>query len=72
MNVPLEDSAADVIGKAQRGLAISDSELAQRAGVSVEAVRQSRSGGVDAESLRKIAPVLELDAQSLIDLANGD
>ena len=30
--IPLEDNAADIIGKAQRGLGISDSELAEKAG----------------------------------------
>ena len=29
--IPLEDNAGDIIGKAQRGLGISDSELAEKA-----------------------------------------
>ena len=29
--IPLEDNAADIVGKAQRGLGISDSELADGA-----------------------------------------
>jgi len=28
--IPLEDNVGDIIGKAQRGLGISDSELAER------------------------------------------
>lgn len=71
MKIPLEDTAADVIGKAQRGLAISDSELANRAGLTTEAVRQARSGNADAGVLEKIARVLHLDARALIDLATG-
>ena len=31
MAIPLEDTAADIIGKAQRGLGISDSQLAEKA-----------------------------------------
>ena len=30
--IPLEDNAADIIGKAQRGLGISDSELGEQSG----------------------------------------
>jgi hypothetical protein len=29
--IPLEDNVSDIIGKAQRGLRISDTELAERA-----------------------------------------
>ncbi len=32
--IPLEDNYTDVVGKAQRGLALNDAELARRAGVS--------------------------------------
>ena len=39
MAIPLEDNVSDIIGKAQRGLGISDSQLAERAGVDVDAVR---------------------------------
>ncbi|MEP6937923.1 MAG: MBL fold metallo-hydrolase [Chthoniobacterales bacterium] len=69
--IPLEDNAADVIGKAQRGLEISDSELAERAGVSSEDVRKVRAGQFDEVVLSRIAPLLNLDARALIDLATG-
>ena len=36
--IPLEDNADDIIGKAQRGLRISDSELAEKSGVSRETI----------------------------------
>jgi glyoxylase-like metal-dependent hydrolase (beta-lactamase superfamily II) len=71
MTIPLEDNVADVIGKAQRGLGISDSELGERAGVSPQLIRQARSGEADAAALEKIAPALQLDPASLIDIANG-
>lgn len=71
MRIPLEDNIGDVIGKAQRGLGISDSELAERAGIPAQTVRQARSGETDAAVLEKIAPVLRLDARSLAELAAG-
>ena len=70
--IPLEDTAADIIGKAQRGLAISDSELAERAGVSAETVRQLRDGQFDDNSISAVAPILGLDAASLIKLARNE
>ncbi len=36
MAIPLEDNVSDIIGKAQRGLGISDSQLAERSGVKLE------------------------------------
>jgi ribosome-binding protein aMBF1 (putative translation factor) len=42
--IPLEDNAADIIGKAQRGLGISDSELAKKAGVNAQTIRKLRDG----------------------------
>ena len=36
MSIALEDNFADVIGKAQRGLRISDSELARHTGMTLE------------------------------------
>ena len=42
--IPLEDNVSDIIGKAQRGLGISDSKLGEKAGVSSEAIRKLRDG----------------------------
>ena len=42
--IPLEDNAADIIGKAQRGLGISDSELAEKAGLNAQIIRKLRDG----------------------------
>jgi hydroxyacylglutathione hydrolase len=71
MAIPLEDNFTDVIGKAQRGLRISDSELAQKAGLSQAQIRELRDGKIDDEALKKIAPVLRLNAHALIELAAG-
>ncbi len=72
MIIPLEDTAADIIGKAQRGLAISDSQLAERAGLSADRIRHLRDGHFDDESLAAVAPLLDLDASSLGKLARNE
>jgi hydroxyacylglutathione hydrolase len=69
--IELEDNFADVVGKAQLGLEISDSELATKSGASAEAMRKVRDGKVDEATLRAIAPALNLDADALVDLARG-
>ncbi|HKP04143.1 MAG TPA: MBL fold metallo-hydrolase [Chthoniobacterales bacterium] len=71
MNIPLEDNAGDIIGKAQRGLGISDSQLVERAGLGEEAARNFRSGNFDDDSLERVAPVLQLNAAALRKLAAG-
>ncbi|HST30411.1 MAG TPA: MBL fold metallo-hydrolase [Chthoniobacterales bacterium] len=69
--IELEDNFGDVIGKAQRGLGISDSELATKSGASVDAIRKVRDGEIEEATLRVIAPALNLDADALVDLAKG-
>ena len=54
--IPLEDNFTDIIGKAQRGLGISDSQLAEKARVSVDKIRKLRDGKVDDEALKRVAP----------------
>ena len=69
--IELEDNFNDVVGKAQRGLEISDSEIAKKSGANPEAIRNAREGKFDETTLRAIAPVLDLDANALVDLAKG-
>ncbi|MBA3273049.1 MAG: MBL fold metallo-hydrolase [Chthoniobacterales bacterium] len=69
--IPLEDTAADIIGKAQRGLRISDSQLAQKSGASAEDIRRLRDGDFDEETVRRVGPVLQLDADSIMQLVRG-
>jgi hydroxyacylglutathione hydrolase len=69
--IPLEDSFSDVIGKAQRGLRLSDTELAEKARVSSQKIRQLREGTFDELALVRIAPVLGLAGRQLCDLAQG-
>jgi hydroxyacylglutathione hydrolase len=64
--IPLEDNAGDIIGKAQRGLGISDSELAEKAGVSAQTIRKLRDGDFDESALLSVAPVLGLDGNAYL------
>src|SRR5215470_11513693 len=70
--IPLEDNAADIIGKAQRGLSISDSELAEKAGVSAQMIRKLRDGVFDESALLSVTPILGLDGRALCELAKGE
>lgn len=67
----LEDNFGDIVGKAQRGLGMSDSELAKRSGANADTIRKVRDGQFEEGTLRAIAPALNLDARTLVDLAQG-
>jgi glyoxylase-like metal-dependent hydrolase (beta-lactamase superfamily II)/DNA-binding XRE family transcriptional regulator len=69
--IPLEDHAADIIGKAQRGLGMSDSELAEKAGLSAQTIRKLRDGESDESALLSVAPVLGLDGRALGEIARS-
>ncbi|HXM73641.1 MAG TPA: MBL fold metallo-hydrolase [Chthoniobacterales bacterium] len=69
--IDLEDNVGDIVGKAQRGLGIADSELVKKAGISADQLRKIRDGEFDEAALRAIAPTLNLDANALVDLAAG-
>ncbi len=74
--IPLEDNFTDILGKAQRGLQLADTELARRAGVSAAQVRAAKSGlpvealaksgEIDEGVIRKLAAVLNLRADALV------
>lgn len=68
MQIPLEDNFADVIGKTQRGLKITDEDLARRAGISVEDLTKLKSGEFNEVTARKVAPLLSLGANTLVEL----
>jgi hydroxyacylglutathione hydrolase len=71
MAIPLEDNVGDIIGKAQRGLGISDSELAAKCAVPARQIADARGGKIDNDVLRKLAPALELDPEALVEMASG-
>lgn len=70
--IPLEDNFTDVIGKAQRGLKLSDEDLANRAGVSVAELKEAKSGQVNEAVLRKLARALNLGGDALVVLARKE
>jgi hydroxyacylglutathione hydrolase len=72
MSIPLEDNVSDIMGKAQRGLGISDSQLAEKSGVSAEKIRKVRDGEFDDDVIGRVAPILNLDAAALRKLAGGN
>jgi len=69
--LPLEDFFNDVINKAQRGLGFSNEKLAADAKVSVDALLAVKDGALDADTISKVAPVLNLHAASLLAMANN-
>lgn len=69
-SIPLEDSFTDIVGKARRGLKLTDdAQLAAKAGVSAEDVASAGGGTADESILRKLANVLHLGEQALVDAA---
>ncbi len=68
MRIPLEDQFQDVIGKARRGLKLSESLLVQRAGLEFDQLEALQAGQFDADAAAKIAEALDLDPGSLIAL----
>src|SRR5438445_12054182 len=68
--IPLEDNFSDILGKAQRGLKLSDDQLAKRAGVSLSDLGRAQSGECDEKVNRKLASALNLRAAALLDSAN--
>jgi hypothetical protein len=71
MAIPLEDNFTDIISKAQCGLEISDSRLAEKSAVSIQQIQKIRGGELDQDAIRAIAPVLGLDPESLLESALG-
>ncbi len=71
MQIPFEDNFEDILGKAQRGLELSDDALAARAGISTSVLRELKSGRVLEEPARLVAPCLGLHADSLLALSRG-
>ena len=71
MAIPLEDSFADIIGKAQRGLGFSDAALAVRAGIPESSLEEAKGGAFDPDVVRSLAAVLELNAGALVALGSG-
>lgn len=68
--IPLEDNFNDVITKAQRGLKITDAQLAERAEVSLDDLAAIKAGHIIDATLRRIARPLRLSPDALEELAH--
>jgi len=69
--MPLEDTFADILGKALRGRGLSASDAARRAGLPPAGVQRLLAGDYDEPAARALAGVLDLDPGSLDDIARG-
>jgi glyoxylase-like metal-dependent hydrolase (beta-lactamase superfamily II) len=64
--IPLEDNFNDILGKAQRGLTLTDDQLAAQAGVNAREISRVKNGDFDERIVRKLAPVLKLAPEALV------
>ena len=69
--IPLEDNFTDILNKAQRGLRITDDELASRAGISTAELVQLKGGRVSIPVLRRVARHLRLSPDALETIASA-
>lgn len=67
--VALEDDFNDVLGKAVLGLGIDPGQLAAQAGLAPVDVERLLDGAFDETALRRVAPLLDLEADALVALA---
>jgi len=65
MAIPLEDKFNDIVGKAMRGLKLSDSQVAEKTGADAAAVNALREGAWNEATARQVAPALGLGANAL-------
>lgn len=66
MEIPIEDFYEDVLAKSAYGLGLSPSQLAESTGFEKEAIREALRGEFVEGHARKLAPVLNLDADALV------
>tara|TARA_B100001123_G_scaffold442693_1_gene586882 strand:- start:104 stop:946 length:843 start_codon:yes stop_codon:yes gene_type:complete len=69
----LEDFFGDIVGKARRGMGISESDLAKAAGLSADQISRIESYALmpDDKAINSLAQILKLDGQKLIGVARG-
>lgn len=70
--IPLEDNFTDVIGKAQRGLRLTDAALAAAAHIPVADLRAVQQGEIRENVLRALARPLGLERNTLLALARRE
>jgi glyoxylase-like metal-dependent hydrolase (beta-lactamase superfamily II) len=64
-HIPLEDTYADILSKAQAGLGLTDSELVHITGIDRQAIRSARRGAFVEQDACKLAKALQLDPEKL-------
>lgn len=69
--IPLEDNYVDVLGKAQRGLNVTDEQLCHRADVSAEDLAALKAGKFNEAVARRVAAHLRLHRDALVQLARN-
>ena len=70
--IPLEDTVGDIIGKAQKGLSITNEVLAERAEITPAQLRGLKTGALrDDALLHRVAGVLKLGPEALVRIAAG-
>jgi hydroxyacylglutathione hydrolase len=67
--IPLEDALEDMVGKAQRGLGISDAVLCSRADILMEDLVDIRNGLLREAQARRVAGILHMHPDSLVAIA---
>jgi hydroxyacylglutathione hydrolase len=65
MKIPLEDLFEDIIGKAQRGLKLSDEEVATKAGLALSTLNGLKTGSGTRADVDALAGALELKPEPL-------
>ena len=65
MRIPLEDLFEDIVGKAQRGLQVSDQDLARSAQMSLESLRALKKESGSPEQIPGVAEALGLGPNAL-------
>lgn len=68
---PLEDTFADVLGKAMRGQNLTPRTAAERAGISPDSVAALLAGRFEENEARALAAALHLSPDALVRLATG-
>ena len=69
--LPLEDNYGDIISKAMRGLGMLDLNAAQETRLKIDRIRAARSGIFEEEVALKLAKLLRLNPQALVDIGRG-
>ena len=67
MKIPLEDNYNDIVGKAQRGLGLTDDQLSKKAGISNSDLNEAKESQFNEIAARKLAAALNLSADALVE-----